>query len=319
MEKERQPSRGVGIHRAWINTVNDTSPADGSAAEEDNKTNLRWASFLMQQTCTCNVHWLDLVLLRVIFSLYETVGAWCDRVTTNWLISSLLLSISSRPAVQPRFLKRIRAKQTHRRRLGKEKLSLYFLPWRQTAYDSHLYNSINDDSIFLCLWVFAFCFCFFFSFVLFLPSITLSYYVLKQMPDGSCRYYTALCTQYSFFSFLLVLLFVLFVWDFFRVRLHNPPSYSYCMLRYGDERSTSRSSVGTLNRRPPTLSLSSASFIFFLSLSVFRLDHSENSTRRKAIRFFEKNQPGQKETRERERETQLHTHTTRKRTRKTHT
>lgn len=318
MEKERQPSRGVGIHRAWINTVNDTSPAHGSAAEEDNKTNLRWASFLMQQTCTCNVHWLDLVLLRVIFSLYETVGAWCDRVTTNWLISSLLLSISSRPAVQPRFLKRIRAKQTHRRRLGKEKLSLYFLPWRQTAYDSHLYNSINDDSIFLCLLVFAFCFCFF-SFVLFLPSITLSYYVLKQMPDGSCRYYTALCTQYSFFSFLLVLLFVLFVWDFFRVRLHNPPSYSYCMLRYGDERSTSRSSVGTLNRRPPTLSLSSASFIFFLSLSVFRLDHSENSTRRKAIRFFEKNQPGQKETREREREPQLHTHTTRKRTRKTHT
>lgn len=235
----------------------------------------------------------------------------CDYKLADFFSSPFNQQPSGRPAAIPQK----DTSQTDTQTQTRKRKTLYFLPWRQTAYDSHLYNSINDDSIFLCLLVFAFCFCFF-SFVLFLPSITLSYYVLKQMPDGSCRYYTALCTQYSFFSFLL---FVLFVWDFFRVRLHNPPSYSYCMLRYGDERSTSRSSVGTLNRRPPTLSLSSASFIFFLSLSVLWLDHSENSTRRKAIRFFEKNQPGQKETRERERETQLHTHTTRKRTRKTHT
>lgn len=150
--------------------------------------------------------------------------------------------------------------------------------------------------VFVC---FCFCFCFF-SFVLFLPSITLSYYVLKQMPDGSCRYYTALCTQYSF-SFL-------FCWfcclsclsEIFSVSLHNPPSYSYCMLRYGDERSTSRSSVGTLNRRPPTLSR--PLLLFFFSLSPCCGSTTRRTRRAERPFAFSRKTSRAKKKQERERE-----------------
>lgn len=87
--------------------------------------------------------------------------------------------------------------------------------------------------------------------------------------------------------------------EIFSVSLHNPPSYSYCMLRYGT-RGTSRSSVGTLTGALQ-LSLSSASSSFFflssadLSLSLW-LDHSENSTRKKPF-AFEKKKKKKKKTR----------------------
>lgn len=105
--------------------------------------------------------------------------------------------------------------------------------------------------------------------------------------------------------------------EIFSVSLHNPPSYSYCMLRYGDERSTSRSSVGTLNRRPPTLSR--PLLLFFFSLSPC-CGSTTRRTRRaeRPFAFSRKtSRAKKKQERERERETQLHTHTTRKRTRHT--
>jgi hypothetical protein len=103
VEKERQPSRGVGIHRAWINTVNDTSPADGSAAEEDNKTNLRWASW-----CSRHVH-VTFILIRFgsppsyFFPIRNGGGlVWpCDYKLADFFSSPFNQQPSGRPAAIP--------------------------------------------------------------------------------------------------------------------------------------------------------------------------------------------------------------------------
>jgi hypothetical protein len=72
--------------------------------------------------------------------------------------------------------------------------------------------------------------------------------------------------------------------------------------------------VGTLNRRPPTLSRPLLLF-FFLSLRVVARPLGELDAQKGHSLFREK--PAGPKRNKREREIQLHTHTTRKRTRHT--
>lgn len=141
----------------------------------------------------------------------------CDYKLVDFSFSLLFQSAASRPALKKkkkrknthggtsRFLKRICA---HSDSLNSLSLSV-ISPSRQTAYDSHLYTTAYKWWLYF-LFVFVFfpfvCIAFFLS--LYLASITLSYYVLKQMPDGSCRYIRIVYYAILQFSFLLLLFFL---------------------------------------------------------------------------------------------------------------
>ena len=230
--EERQPSRSAHLlrmdqHGEWHTHL---SRWEKRLEKRRKKETTYWTlpQQLLYTEHVTTFHWLDFPFLFLRRFKFQTkrpnwavggrpgVTVWLQ---IGWFFFFSTLSISS----QPSSFKKKRKEKTHTgaqadsskgyaRTQTHSTLSLLFLP-RDKQRMIHIYTQqhINDDSIF-CLYLYFFpfvCIAFFLS--LYLASITLSYYVLKQMPDGSCRYIRIVYYAILQFSFLLLFFLVLYV------------------------------------------------------------------------------------------------------------